>query len=173
MLSTGISGSATALSRSQTRCSLLADAVPSAMAFIDFERSPARTRIGALQVLHLGEHVPEVLGVHAAFAMPRVGLRGGPAQCGRTEVLIDARRPAHGQLGKRRRDARSAHALIDLVGREQLAGEAPQVIERALRAALTLFGAVPQAREPAAAEAVVIACLLERLGGDRCQARVC
>ena len=45
----------------------------------------------------------------------------------------------------------AAISLIDLIGSEQLGREAPQLIERALHAALALLGAIAEPHEPAAA----------------------
>src|SRR5207253_9879752 len=62
--------------------------------------------------------------------------------------------------------------LIAVVAREQLGGEAPERVERALGPCVTLIRPVAEPHEPAAAEAMVVAGLLERLGGNRREARI-
>src|SRR3984893_11153434 len=170
MLSTGISGSGTSASSAQMSGSRPAAETGSITA--DMPLSPPNGRIGALQMLHLREHVPQVLGVHAAPAMPGVRLRRRPLEGRGTQILIDARQPALCKLGRRGRDSRGLHAFIDVIGREQFRGEAPQGIERCLNTVVTLLGSVAEAYEPAAAEALVIAGLPERLGGDGAESPV-
>ena len=99
-------------------------------------RSPAQPGIGALQVLHLGEQVAEVLGVHAALAVPGIGwprpdgAAWRPARSASTCADQGAARPASA-------GAMPAACMrsIDLVGGEELRGEAPQLLERTLQRA--------------------------------------
>src|SRR2546429_8753291 len=171
MLSTGISGSATSASSAQTACSRAA--APSSLITADIAlASPPHARIGALQVLHFREHVTQVLGVHAAPAMPGVRLRRRALQGRGSQILIDARRRARRELHERRGDSGGLHAFIDLIGGEQFGGETPQGIEPCLNPLVTLRGAVAETYEPAAAEAMVITGFLERLGGDGAETRV-
>src|SRR5207244_3700077 len=76
------------------------------------------------------------------------------------------------ELRERRGDSGGLHAFIDLIGGEQFGSETPQGIERCLNPLVTLRSAVAEAYEPAAAEAMVITGLLERLGGDGAETRV-
>src|SRR5262249_30005827 len=112
---------------------------------VSLPASPARARVAALQVLHLSEQVAEMLGVHTALAVPGIRLSGGPRKGGGAQVLIHACRPSRRQLRQRGGDAGAAHALIDLIGCEQLRGEAPQIIECTLHALMALRGAIAQA----------------------------
>src|SRR5205823_12051691 len=101
MLRTGISGSATSASSARMACSRAA--APTGLITADIvPTSPAYARIGALQVLHFREHVTQVLGVHAAPAMPGVGLPRRALQGRGLQILIDARRPARRKLHERR-----------------------------------------------------------------------
>src|ERR1700730_3359055 len=169
MLSTGISGSGTSASSVQMSCSRPAAASGSITADMT---SPPASRVGALQMLHFRKHVPQVLGVHAAPAVPGVRLRRRPLEGRGTQILIDARRPARRKLHECGRDSGGLHAFVDVIAREQFRGKAPQGIERPLSTVGTLLGAVAEAHEPAAAEAMVITGFPERLGGDGAETRV-
>src|SRR5258708_3885842 len=104
--------------------------------------------------------------------MPGVRLRRRPREGRGSQILIDARRPAWCEFRERGRDGGGLHALIDLIGAEQLGAEAPQAVERRLNTVVTVLGAVAEADEPAAAEAMVVTGFLERLGGDRAETAV-
>src|SRR5438309_10048964 len=171
MLRTGISGSGTSASSARMACTRAA-APPGSITADIVPTSPAYARIGALQVLHFREHVTQVLGVHAAPAVPGARLRRRALQGRGSQILIDARRPARRELHERRGDSGGLHAFIDVIGGEQFGSETPQGIEPCLNPLVTLRGAVAEAYEPAAAEAMVIAGLLERLGGDGAETRV-
>src|SRR2546429_8947762 len=164
MLSTGLSGSATSASSAQTACSRAA--APSGLITADIAlASPPHARIGALQVLHFREHVTQVLGVHAAPAMPGVRLRRRALQGRGSQILIDARRPARRELHERRGDSGGLHAFIDLIGGEQFGGGTPQGIEARPNPLVTLPGAVAGTDEAAAAGAVGVTGFLEGLCG--------
>ena len=62
--------------------------------------SPARVRIGALQILHLGEDVAQMLAVLAALAMPGMRTIRGPLQGRLAQDRIDARAPRGMNLGQ-------------------------------------------------------------------------
>ena len=69
-------------------------------------------------MLHFRKHVPQVLGVHAAPAVPGVRLRRRPLEGRGTQILIDARRPARRKFHEWGRDSGGLHAFIDVIGRD-------------------------------------------------------
>ena len=173
MLSTGISGSSTAPSSSQTcasRSAADAGVTPCGHHRVATTARPGRSAAGAAS--------PPAGGRGARYGPRACRARHRRASGGRVSVaspryFIDARRPT----GRELRTSAGAmparrHLHIDLVGGEQLISEAPQSIQRSLRALPALLGAVTEADQPAAAESVVVARLLQRLGGDSRQARI-
>src|ERR1700682_3097110 len=69
----------------------------------DFPRgpcSPACSRIGALQVLHLREYVAEMLTVLAALAMPGMRSIFGTLKSRLGQYLVDTRRPGRLNVGQ-------------------------------------------------------------------------
>src|SRR5258708_32239356 len=71
----------------------------------DFRRapnSPACSRVGALQVLHLSENVSEMLAVLAAFAVPGVPSILGTLERRLGQYLVDTPEPRHLNVGQPR-----------------------------------------------------------------------
>src|SRR6266404_8663698 len=71
--------------------------------------SPARSRIGALQVLQLGEYVAEMLAMLAAFAVPGIRSILGSLQRRLGEYLVDMPEPRRMNVGQPRRHAPISH----------------------------------------------------------------
>src|SRR5882757_690764 len=133
---------------------------------------PLRAGIRALQMLHFGQHVPEMLGMYATLAVPLVRHVRRALESRLTQYLIDSRRPPRLQIRETRRDASSCHLLIDFVGGKQFVGEAPDAIESVLCTAVALFRAVAETNEPAGAEPKMVAGFLQGLGCDGRETRV-
>src|ERR1700722_95312 len=120
-------------------------------------RSPARTRIGALQVLHLGENVPEMFAVFAALAMPGMRAVLGAIERGLCEYLIDAQKPCRLNLRQPRCHALLGHGSVQIIFSEQFDGVGPESLQRRLHPRMAFFGAIAKAYQPARAVAQVIA----------------
>src|ERR1700722_13709196 len=99
--------------------------------------SPAPLRIGALQVLHLGENVAEVLAVLAAFAMPRMGtvLRTLERRFG--EYRVEPREPRGAYVPQPPRHAAIGQRAVQLILGEQLHRVRPERIEGRLHTRVT------------------------------------
>ena len=115
-------------------------------------RSPRRPRVRARDDLHLGEHVAR----GARCAVPSRPPRGMKPSFGMVSVarLEHLRRPSAATRGRSDSsvdaDPAPAAARVDGVGQEQLAGVAPQLVQRALRARVALLGAVAELDDPLA-----------------------
>jgi hypothetical protein len=87
--------------------------------------------MGALEDLHLGEQVAEMLGVPA---LPAAGLHPCVAvedrQCRLGQHLRYPLVPAVRACGRKYAEATCGDLAVDVVVGEQLAGEGPQLIER-------------------------------------------
>src|SRR4030088_1590950 len=77
--------------------------------------SPARTRVGPLQVLHLGKNVAEMLAVLAALAMPGMRSIFGPLKRRLGQDLIDSLDPSHVNVGQSGSHALISHHPIQLI----------------------------------------------------------
>ena len=119
----------------------------------------------AREDLHLGQQVAQVLGVPSlAAAGVHVAVR---RQCEGRPANHVAHDLTPGGLERRRlRCARAREQPVHLVGREQLSGVGPELVQRRLDPPMTLLRAVAQSKHPLAAVADVIAGFLVGLGRD-------
>src|SRR5712692_6020304 len=135
-------------------------------------RSPGRSRICALQELHLREEMAEMLGVPAAASAALHPPRCRARQRRLGEHASDAALPFGLEQCRVDGEALSDQRLLDGVALEHLAGIGPELVERGLGAAMALRRAVAEADQPFAGMAQVIGGLLLGLGGDRRQRRI-
>src|SRR5262245_49576033 len=83
-----------------------------------------------------------------------------------THDVRDLRPPRALQLGRIDADALRRDGSIDVVGEKELPGEAPEIIECCLGAAMALLGTVAEHDHPLASVANVVATLFDRFGRD-------
>src|ERR1700730_2644024 len=103
-------------------------------------------------MLHLSQHVAQMLRMYTAFAMPRI-MRTLRALQGRlTQHFIDMSRPTRLHFGKSGSNSCGRHPFVHFIGCKQLIGEAPQTIQPTLRAAVALRGSVAEGNPPSGAE---------------------
>ena len=95
--------------------------------------SPLRTRIRSLQMLHLRQHVAEMLRVHAPLAVPRICERSRDASASPPAALHRCA-PTNAARSSASRGATPAAASRSSIssGGEQLVGEPPQLHRRRL-----------------------------------------
>ena len=93
---------------------------------------------------------------------PSVGIVS-VARCTTSATIV---LPARTQTIMIHRDALSGHRIVDCIAVEQLAGVAPQLVQRSLRPTMTLLCPVTQPHHPLTAVAQVILVFLQTLGGD-------
>ena len=84
-----------------------AQSEPESFGATDAMITTAHARVSSLQVLHLGKHVPQMLSVHSALAVPLVGNRCRPNQRGLLQDFIDPRRPERLQCSQFRRQTQT------------------------------------------------------------------
>src|SRR6202034_1409849 len=116
----------------------------------------------ALQVLHLGEEVAEMLAVLASLAEPGIRSVGRTIEGRLGEHFVDVPVPRAPHLLERRRDAALGHVAVERIRLEELHRVGPEPLERSLRAAVAFLRAVAEAYQPARAVAQVIPGLFQR-----------
>src|SRR5215471_5684097 len=128
---TGISGSGTWLSQSQTSCRL-------ACVSVAIFASPRSAGIGALQVLHIGEDVAKMLRVHAALTALVGEGRLRDDQRSLVQHFKHALLPAGLQVRRIGNEAARGDLRVLLVRDEHLTSVGPKGVQRVLHPAVAL-----------------------------------
>src|SRR3954453_20164258 len=149
----GISGSGTSASQPQTCW---------AVGRVAGVMSPGRIRVGALQELHLGEEIAEMLAVQPALAAALHPAPLGPLQRLLLEGAAHMLQPGLAQGREVGRHALPDQLLFDRVHLEHLARVGPERAHRLLHPAPALLGAVAEPDHPVTAALEVVGDLLDR-----------
>ncbi len=113
-----------------------------------------------MQELQLGQDVAKVLAVASGAAAGLHPITGGKLQVRLGENRDERALPSRADAGAIDGDAGFDQRPLDVVGLEQLSRVRPQIVERLLRAAMALLGAVAKPDGPLAGVANVIGELL-------------